>query len=99
MANIVYKSVPLGRIFADEFFNPSSVIYSEACLMYLFAEVMSDIFSHGIVPLAQNRGLCLSGVPPALILAISLSLHHTQLSGISNGKSSVISLTCEPTFS
>ena len=36
---------------------------------------------------------------PDIRIIISLSLHHTQLSGISNGKSSVISLTSEPTFS
>ena len=53
VANIVYKIVPFGKIFADEFCIPSSVMCSVQLFTNFLEEVISDIFNHGIVPLVQ----------------------------------------------
>ena len=50
VAKIVYRIVPTGSILAEELFIPSSVINSVHEFTYFFAEVISDILSHGIEP-------------------------------------------------
>ena len=91
VAKIVYNIVPLEKILVDELLIPSSVIYSVAFFTYLFELVISEIFNQGIVPFCQYLGVDPSGVPPADISDILNSLIHSQESGISNGRSSVIS--------
>ena len=75
--------VPFLNNFADESFNPFSVIYSSHESTYL--ELILPILPHGIVPFFQYSGTDLDGVPPVAMSNISfnfffiLSILNSQL--------------------
>ena len=68
-------------------------------VIFLPLLLISSTVNHGISLLLQNSSFVLSGVNPLRISKKCLTLTHVQLSGISNGSSSVIFLTSLPIFS
>ena len=60
VAKIVYRIVPAGKIFAEDFSRPSSVIHSSVVSKYL--SFISLIFTQGILPFSQYALLCREGL-------------------------------------
>ena len=66
-----------GRIFAELFCNPSSVIFRTLPLAYLWPSISAGAYQ-SISP-SQYAGLFVSGVPPPMISARSDSLRCSQV--------------------
>src|SRR3954467_7545369 len=77
---IAISSVPVGKIFAEEFSSPAGVIFSSVAVMVEY--LISVVFTHGIIPPSQYSLTSRLGVPPDERRATLPRRLSVQLSGI-----------------